>query len=143
MQKRNRPRAPSAAVSRDESGSGVGVEGEAEGDRRRARELPGTWYVAVLYVTVIAIAAGTGYFLGVFQPAGLDPRLFGVIQLPPTPLGMAAYGAITLAVVLGLFFGGVAAVSRYYVDDGANAAGTADDASEGVDAREEGSSVDR
>jgi hypothetical protein len=87
------------------------------------RELSGRWFVVVLYVTVVAIAAGTGYFLGLFQPVGLDPRLFGVVQFPPTPLGMAAYGAITLATVLGVFFGGVAAVSRYYVDEGRDGAG--------------------
>lgn len=71
---------------------------------------------------VVAIAAGTGYFLGALQPKGLDPQLFGVVQFPPTPLGMAAYGAITLAVVLGVFFGGVVVVSRYYVDEGSDGA---------------------
>lgn len=84
---------------------------------QRAPQLAGRWFVAVLYATVIAIAAGTGYFIGSFRPEGLDPRLFGVVPFPPTPLGMAAYGAITLAVVLGVFIGGVVLVSRRYVDE--------------------------
>lgn len=81
------------------------------------RELGGQWFVLILYATVVSIAGGIGYLLGVFNPKGLDPELFGFIQMPPTPVGMAAYGAITLAVILGVFIGGVILVSRRYVDN--------------------------
>ena len=84
---------------------------------QHTRELRGPWFVLVLYVTVVSIAGGTGYILGSFHPKGLDPQLFGFITFPPTPLGMAAYGAVTLAVILGLFLGAVVLVSRRYVDD--------------------------
>lgn len=87
------------------------------------RELGGRWFVLILYGTVVAIAGGIGYLLGSFNPKGLDPELFGVIQFPPTPVGMAAYGSITLAVVLGVFIGGVVLVSRRYVDDEGEGAG--------------------
>ena len=81
------------------------------------RELGGRWFVIILYGVVVAIAGGLGYLIGSFTPKGLDPELFGVFQFPPTPLGMAAYGAITLAVILGVFIGGVVLVSRWYIDD--------------------------
>lgn len=69
--------------------------------------------VVVLYVVVVAIAAATGFVLGVIRPQGLDPELFGLIQLPPTPLGMALYGGLTLAIVLGVLLGLVVYVSKY------------------------------
>lgn len=78
------------------------------------RRLPGRRIVVYLYVVVVAIAAGTGFLLGTIQPQGLDPELFGVVQLPPTPLGMALYGGLTLAVVLGVVLLAVRYVSRRY-----------------------------
>jgi hypothetical protein len=90
-----------------------------------ARELRGRWFVLILYGAVVSITAGLGYLLGIFNDGEVDPELFGFIQLPPTPLGMAAYGGITLAVILGVFIGGVVFVSRRYID--------ADDESERTD----------
>jgi hypothetical protein len=72
--------------------------------------------VLSLYVIVVAIAGFTGFVLGYIGPRDLDPRLFGVIAMPPTPLGMAAYGAVTLAVVLGVVIALVMVVSRRYVE---------------------------
>lgn len=72
--------------------------------------------VLLLYVVVVAIAAFTGFVLGYIGPRDLDPQLFGFIAMPPTPLGMAAYGAITLAVVLGVALSLVMFVSRRYVE---------------------------
>lgn len=72
--------------------------------------------VLSLYAIVVAIAGFTGLVLGYIRPRDLDPQLFGFIALPPTPLGMAAYGAITLAVVLGVVIALVMFVSRRYVE---------------------------
>lgn len=69
--------------------------------------------VVTLYGIVVAVGAVVGFVLGAIRPKGLDPELFGVVQLPPTPLGMAVYGGVTLAVVLGALLGLVAYVSRF------------------------------
>jgi hypothetical protein len=72
--------------------------------------------ILLLYVVVVAIAGFTGFVLGVIGPRDLDPQLFGFIAMPPTPLGMAAYGAITLATVLGVTLLLVVFVSERYVE---------------------------
>lgn len=69
-----------------------------------------------IYAVVVVIAAGTGYLLGSIHPKGLDPELLGLIQLPPTPLGVALYGALTMAIVLGALLLAVNYVSRRYDD---------------------------
>jgi len=96
----------------DTSGSEEGFTGVEE----RAVGLSGRRLVATLYVIVVAIATFTGFVLGVIGPRDLDPQLFGFIDMPPTPLGMAAYGGITLATVLGVLLVGVMYVSDRYVD---------------------------
>jgi len=72
--------------------------------------------ILLLYVVVVAIAGFTGFVLGVIGPRDLDPQLFGFIAMPPTPLGMAAYGAITLATVLGVVLVLVVFVSERYAE---------------------------
>ncbi|MEF8790217.1 MAG: cox cluster protein [Haloarculaceae archaeon] len=72
--------------------------------------------ILLLYVVVVSIAGFTGFVLGVIGPRDLDPQLFGVVAMPPTPLGMAAYGAITLGVVLGVVIALVVFVSDRYVE---------------------------
>ena len=72
--------------------------------------------ILLLYLVVVAIAGFTGFVLGVIGPRDLDPQLFGFIAMPPTPLGMAAYGAITLATVLGVMLALVVFVSERYVE---------------------------
>lgn len=72
--------------------------------------------VLLLYAVVVSIAGFTGFVLGYIGPRDLDPQLFGFIAMPPTPLGMAAYGAITLAVVLGAMLLLVVVVSERYVE---------------------------
>jgi hypothetical protein len=78
--------------------------------------LSGRQVVILIYIIVVAIAGITGFILGVIGPQDLDPQLFGFIAMPPTPVGMAAYGAITLATVLGVLLSGVIYVSERYVD---------------------------
>jgi len=75
-----------------------------------ARE--GARVVLAVYAVIVALAAVMGYVLGAIRPESLDPELFGVIDLPPTPLGVALYGSVTVAVGLGLLLGLVVYVSR-------------------------------
>ena len=76
----------------------------------------GRQVILLLYLVVVSIAAFTGFVLGYIGPRDLDPQLFGFIAMPPTPLGMAAYGAITLATVLGVMLALVVFVSERYVE---------------------------
>lgn len=80
------------------------------------RQLGGRRLVVSLYVIVVAIAAVMGFVIGVIAPRDLDPEFLGLVEFPPTPLGMAAYGALTLAVLLGIALLVVMYVSRYDED---------------------------
>lgn len=68
--------------------------------------------VLTVYVGAVAIAGLLGALLGAVGPADLEPRLFGLLALPPTPLGTATYGAVTVLVVMGALLLAVAYVSR-------------------------------
>lgn len=71
--------------------------------------------VLFLYVAVVAITGFTGYLLGSIGPEGIRPvSLFGVVSLPPTPIGLALYGVLTLGVGLGVVLALVAYVSDRY-----------------------------
>lgn len=82
-------------------------EREAQGGRR---------LVVTVYVAIVLLTAVIGFILGTISPQGLDPELFGVIQLPPTPLGTAVYGAVTIGLLLGVLLLGVVYVSNRYDD---------------------------
>lgn len=70
--------------------------------------------VVALYLIVVGLAAGLGVVIGVVAPRGLDPVLFGLVGLPPTPLGMAVYGGVTVGTVLGALLLLVVLVSDRY-----------------------------
>jgi hypothetical protein len=72
----------------------------------------GSRVVVGIYLAIVTIAGVMGFVLGSAKPEGLDPDLFFVIQLPPTPLGVAIYGMVTVGVGLGAFLLAVAYVSR-------------------------------
>nr|WP_245778625.1 hypothetical protein [Halomicrobium zhouii] len=57
-----------------------------------------------------------GFVLGTISPADLEPELFGVVALPPTPLGVALYGIVTVGVGLGILLALVVYVSNRYAD---------------------------
>lgn len=84
---------------------------------RTTGRLAGRRLVVGLYVGVVALAGAMGYVVGTIGPEGLDPELFGVVGLPPTPLGTAAYGVVTVGLLLGVALGLVAAVSRRYAGE--------------------------
>lgn len=81
-----------------------------------APELGGQQFVTILYIGVVTLAAVAGYTIGSFGIKNVDPELFGVIQLPPTPVGMAAFGAITIATLLGAVLLLVVYVSNRYAE---------------------------
>lgn len=74
-------------------------------------ETPGQTVVLRIYVAIVTLAGVMGFVLGTIRPANLQPELFGVIDLPPTPLGVALYGSITVAVGLGVLLALVIYVS--------------------------------
>jgi len=78
---------------------------------------PGEKVVVVVYVIIVALAGVMGFVLGAIRPADLQPALFGVIALPPTPFGVALYGMVTVGVGLGVLLGLVIYISRRTDDE--------------------------
>lgn len=75
--------------------------------------------IGTIYVAVVLIAALFGFLVGTIATGALrPPRLFFLVELPPSPVGMATYGAITVATILGVLLLLVEYVSRHYVDGG-------------------------
>lgn len=59
--------------------------------------------ILTVYLVVIAIAGVMGVLLGAFGPDELRPvDLFFLIELQPTPVGLAVYGMGTMGVGLGI-----------------------------------------
>jgi hypothetical protein len=83
-----------------------------------APELGGQQFITYFYIAIVTLAAVAGYTIGSFGIKGTDPELFGFIQLPPTPVGMAAYGALTIATLLGAVLLLVVYVSNRYAEPG-------------------------
>lgn len=77
-------------------------------------EWQGPRFVLVLYGLLVAVAGVFGYVIGLARPDNLDPRLYMLIDLPPTPAGMALYGSLTIATILGVMLVGVRYVAREY-----------------------------
>jgi len=84
----------------------------------QVRGAPGQNVVVQIYVIIVALAGVMGFVLGTIRPENLQPELFGVIPLPPTPFGVALYGMVTVAVGLGAFLGLVIYVSQRADDEG-------------------------
>ena len=76
----------------------------------------GQQIVLRLYVAIVVLAGVMGFVLGSIRPEDLEPELFGVIALPPTPFGVAIYGFVTIGIVLGVLLGLVVYVSER-IDD--------------------------
>jgi len=98
-------------MSEAESGTDAEVTPEPEAD---ARVWGGKRFVVLVYAALVAVTGVFGYIIGLARPADLDPRLLGVIPLPPTPAGVALYGMLTVALVLGVLLAGVNYVSKRY-----------------------------
>lgn len=68
--------------------------------------------VLTMYGLLVAVAAAVGVLLAAIVEGLRGPSLFFLIDLPPTPLGMAVYGAVTVATVFGVPLVLVILVSR-------------------------------
>lgn len=79
-------------------------------------ELGGQQFITYFYVGIVALTALFGYTIGKFGIKGADPELFGFIQLPKSPVGMATYGALTVAILLGVLLLLMIFVSNRYAE---------------------------
>lgn len=73
---------------------------------------PGTSIVTAMYLIIVALTGVFGYVIGTITPGQIDPQLFGVVALPPTPLGVAIYGVVTVGLLLGVLLLAVDYVSK-------------------------------
>ena len=95
-----------------------GEDAPASGPRPRSEGTgrDGRRFVLLLYLALVGVATTAGFLTGTFV-AGLEaPRFLFVVPFPPTPVGFAAYGGLTLALVLGVPLSLVIYVSRT-IDD--------------------------
>lgn len=70
--------------------------------------------VLTLYGVVIGIAGAMGAILGATRPDVVDPVLFGVLPLPPSIVGMAVYGMVTVGVAIGVLLLAVSYVASRF-----------------------------
>ena len=64
--------------------------------------LAGPQLVVRLYIALVGVGAVAGVAVATSIAGLRAPRLLFVIPLPPTVAGFAVYGAVTVAVVLGV-----------------------------------------
>ncbi len=74
--------------------------------------LSGPRFVLALYVVLVCATAIGGFLIGAFVEELRPPAFLFLIEFPATPIGMAAYGGLTIAVVLGVPILAIAYVSR-------------------------------
>ena len=74
----------------------------------------GPRFVSALYLAIVALTGVFGFVIGVIRPTDLNPKLFMLIDLPPTPFGVALYGMLTVGIVLGLLLLVVRYVGKEY-----------------------------
>ncbi len=79
--------------------------------------LQGRSLVVGLYVLIVSFAGVVGILLGAFGPDGMRPvHLFGVIELQPTPVGLALFGVVTIGLFFGILLSLVMFVAERYDD---------------------------
>ncbi|SDM14537.1 hypothetical protein SAMN04487949_1027 [Halogranum gelatinilyticum] len=80
------------------------------------RGFSGQRFVLVLYAGLVAVAGTAGFLTATFVDNLEPPAYLFLVEFPATQLGFAAYGALTIATVLGIPLLVVVYVSQY-VDD--------------------------
>jgi hypothetical protein len=101
-------------VSDSDAPESAGTDATVDPDPTRGRRV--IWTV---YVGVVALSAGFGAMLGVILPAknsGPQYAALGPIGFEITPVTMAVYGAVMIAVSLGVLLGAVMLVSDRFDD---------------------------
>jgi hypothetical protein len=79
---------------------------------RRVSGVRGPQVVAVLYGLLVAFGGVAGVLFARAVEGARRPALLFVVELPATEVGFAVYGAVTVAIVLGVPLAAVVAVSR-------------------------------
>lgn len=80
------------------------------------RGFRGRRFVLGLYLALVSVGGAAGYLTATFVDKLEPPAYLFLVEFPPTQLGFAAYGALTLATVLGVPLLLVVYVSRS-IDD--------------------------
>ena len=62
----------------------------------------GSRFVLALYLGLVAVAGLAGYLIATVVSNVRPPEFLLLVEFPATPLGLAAYGALTIALVLGV-----------------------------------------
>ena len=78
--------------------------------------LRGQRVVVGLYLIIVAFTGVAGYMTATVVDNINPPRFLFLIEFPPTPLGLAAFGALTIGLVLGILLVAVTVVSEYADD---------------------------
>ena len=79
--------------------------------------LAGPRLVGGLYAVLVLVTATAGFLIATFVDGLEPPRFLFLVPFPATPLGFAAYGGLTLAIVLGIPLALVVLVSRRIDDE--------------------------
>lgn len=114
---RSRPGSEPERGTESGAGTGGGAEGgdrdgEGPGAPSASAGVGGRRFVAVLYVLLVAFTAVAGALFARVVEDPEPPRLLFLVPLPPTSLGFAVYGAVTVGLLLGVPLALVAYVSR-------------------------------
>ncbi|ATW87822.1 hypothetical protein halTADL_1028 [Halohasta litchfieldiae] len=78
--------------------------------------LRGQRVVVGLYLIIVAFTGFAGYMTASVVDQINPPRFLFLIEFPPTPLGLAAFGALTIGLLLGILLLAVTAVSTRFDD---------------------------
>ena len=83
-----------------------------------SNEFRGRRLVVGLYLALVAFTGVAGVLFGSVVDDPVPPKFLFLVELPPTRLGFALYGALTVALVLGIPLAAIALLSDR-VDDAA------------------------
>jgi hypothetical protein len=73
----------------------------------------GRSFVVGFYLAIVALTGAIGAVLGAIGPEDLTSvALLGLVELQPTPLGLAVYGVVTVGIALGIPLALVVVVSE-------------------------------
>lgn len=81
-----------------------------------SRQLGGRRFVVGLYVALVAFAGGAGVLFARVVENPSPPSFLFVVPLPANEVGFALYGALTVALALGVPLALIALVSRNLED---------------------------
>ena len=97
--------------------------------------LRGQRVVVGLYLIIVAFTGFAGYMTATIVDEINPPRFLFLIEFPPTPVGLAAFGALTIGLVLGVLLIAVTVISERFddADPGANSGTDADSTANSAD----------